>query len=54
VPVVLYGLFRYLLLARDGAVGAPEEVLLRDGALRVTVVLWAVLAVGILYVAKLA
>jgi 4-hydroxybenzoate polyprenyltransferase len=54
VPVVLYGLFRYLLLARYGAVGAPEEVLLRDNALRLTVVIWAVLAVGILYVARLA
>ena len=54
VPVVLYGLFRYLLLARDGDVGAPEEVLLRDSGLRLTVAIWAVLAVSILYVAKLA
>ena len=54
VPVVLYGLFRYLMLARNGAVGAPEEVLLRDGALRVTVLVWGVLAVGILYLARLA
>ncbi len=50
IPVVLYGLFRYLLLLRQGTLGgAPEDLLFRDRPLLVAVVLWAVLAVGILY-----
>ncbi len=50
IPVVLYGLFRYLLLVHEGDVGgAPEDLLFRDRPLLLSVVLWAVLAVGILY-----
>jgi 4-hydroxybenzoate polyprenyltransferase len=51
IPIVLYGVFRYLLLMRSGQVhGAPEELLFRDRPLLIAVVLWAVLAVTILYV----
>jgi 4-hydroxybenzoate polyprenyltransferase len=50
IPVVLYGLFRYLLLIRTGGLGgSPEDLLLRDRPLLIAVVLWAVLAVGVLY-----
>jgi 4-hydroxybenzoate polyprenyltransferase len=50
VPVVLYGVFRYLFLIRSGALhGAPEDLLFRDRPLLVAVVVWAVLAVTILY-----
>ena len=36
IPVVMYGLFRYLFLVREGDIGgAPEELLFRDRPLLV-------------------
>ena len=53
VPVVLYALFRYLYLARQGHQGgSPEEVLLRDRPLLATAGLWLILSVAILYAAR--
>ena len=53
IPVVLYGLFRYLFLVRAGDVGAsPEELLFRDRPLLVAVAVWALLAVTILYLGR--
>lgn len=53
IPVVLYGLFRYLFLVREGDVGAaPEELLYRDRPLLIAIVLWAVLAVILLYLGR--
>ncbi len=50
VPVVLYGVFRYLFLIRTGgAGGAPEELVFRDRPLLLSVVVWSVLALAILY-----
>ncbi len=50
VPPVLYGLFRYLYLARvQGRGGSPEDMLLRDRPLLITAAVWAVLSVLILY-----
>jgi 4-hydroxybenzoate polyprenyltransferase len=54
IPVVLYGLFRYLFLVRQGSVGgSPEDLLFRDRPLLVAVVIWIVLAVATLYAARL-
>jgi 4-hydroxybenzoate polyprenyltransferase len=54
IPVVLYGLFRYLFLVREGNVGgAPEDLLFRDRPLLVAVVIWVVLAVATLYAGRL-
>lgn len=53
IPFVLYGIFRYLYLVhtkREG--GSPEEVLLRDVPIMLTVVGWAVTAGIILLVAR--
>ena len=53
IPVVLYGLFRYLFLVREGDVGAaPEELLYRDRPLLLAIVVWAVLAVMLLYLGR--
>src|SRR5262249_13001514 len=53
IPVVMYGLFRYLFLVRQGDVGgAPEELLFRDRPLLAAVVVWAVLAVTTLYLGR--
>jgi 4-hydroxybenzoate polyprenyltransferase len=50
VPFVLYGIFRYLYLVyMRQAGGSPEEVLLRDRHMLVTVVMCAILTIGILY-----
>ncbi len=50
IPVVLYGMFRYLFLVHEGQDGGgPEELLFRDRPLLLSVVLWCVLAVAVLY-----
>lgn len=54
IPVVLYGLARYLLLVRSGNLcGAPEDLLVSDRPLLASVAVWGVLAVTILYLATL-
>src|SRR5919202_1623466 len=54
IPVVLYGLFRYLFLVHEGSAGgAPEDLLFRDRPLLVAVVIWALLAVATLYAGRL-
>jgi 4-hydroxybenzoate polyprenyltransferase len=53
IPIVMYGLFRYLFLVREGEIGgAPEELLFRDRPLLAAVVVWAVLAVTLLYLGR--
>lgn len=53
IPVVLYGLFRYLFLVREGDIGAsPEELLYRDRPLLAAIALWAFLAITILYLER--
>ena len=53
IPVVMYGLFRYLFLVREGDIGgAPEELLFRDRPLLAAVVVWALLAVTMLYLGR--
>jgi 4-hydroxybenzoate polyprenyltransferase len=50
IPFVLYGIFRYLYLIHQRAETAPpDEVLLKDRALQVTIVLWGLTAVALLY-----
>jgi len=53
VPFVLYGIFRYLYLVHQKAQGgSPSEILLDDRPIQLTVVLWAVAVVCILYTAS--
>jgi 4-hydroxybenzoate polyprenyltransferase len=53
VPFVLYGIFRYLYLVHErDAGGSPEEVLLRDRPLQLSVLLWGATAVTILLIAR--
>jgi 4-hydroxybenzoate polyprenyltransferase len=50
IPFVIYGIFRYLYLIHvEGSTLAPDEVLMTDRPLQVTLLLWGVIAVGILY-----
>jgi 4-hydroxybenzoate polyprenyltransferase len=53
IPFVLYGVFRYLYLIHvRGEGGAPEEILLRDRPLQVTLGLWASLVFIAIYVVR--
>lgn len=55
VPFVLYALFRYLYLIHvRGEGSAPDEVLLRDYPLLVSIILWGLSFVLILYLPSLA
>lgn len=50
IPLVLYGLFRYLYLVRvKGLGGSPEELLLSDRPLLATVLGWGALSLAVLY-----
>jgi 4-hydroxybenzoate polyprenyltransferase len=50
IPFVVYGIFRYLyLLHFDKDVGAPEEVVLTDRPLQVTMVAWMAAIFAIFY-----
>ncbi len=51
IPFVLYGVFRYLYLIQvKHSGGAPEEVLLEDRPLQITITLWGLAILLIFYV----
>ncbi|MEZ4666947.1 MAG: decaprenyl-phosphate phosphoribosyltransferase [Anaerolineae bacterium] len=51
VPFVLYGIFRYMYLVYvKGEGSAPDEVLLQDRPLQVTIALWGISFITVLYV----
>lgn len=50
IPFVLYGLFRYMYLVHiKGEGGEPEDLLLKDRPLLLSVVLWGLAVIVILY-----
>lgn len=50
IPFVLYGIFRYLhLIQMRNQGGEPEEILLKDRPIQVTVILWAISVMIIFY-----
>lgn len=50
IPMVLYGIFRYMTILQKSTDAAnPEEVLLNDRPLQISVVLWAISVFLILY-----
>lgn len=54
LPYVLYGIFRYIyLIEQKGEGGAPDETLLRDIPLMLTVALYGVTAVLVIWAEKL-
>lgn len=51
IPMVLYGLFRYLhLIQVDQRVGSPEDLLFTDRPLQMTLVVWVAAVISVLYV----
>ncbi len=52
VPLVLFGLFRYLFLIHRGDTGEnPEKVVVTDGPIIVVLILWAAVSASIIYTA---
>ena len=49
IPFVIYGIFRYLYLVHSGADAPPDEILLKDKPMIVTICLWMVTVLIILY-----
>lgn len=50
IPVVIYGVMRYLYIIYEKKEGeSPERVLLTDRPLLITVVIWLVMVIGIIY-----
>lgn len=50
IPFVLYGIFRYMVILQNSSLASsPEEVLLNDLPLKITVALWALSVVIVLY-----
>ena len=50
IPFVIYGIFRYLYLVQVSHVtGAPEEVVLRDRPLQISIALWGLVVLGVFY-----
>jgi 4-hydroxybenzoate polyprenyltransferase len=50
VPLVIYGVFRYLYLVhREGAGGAPEKVLTHDKPMLTTVAIYGLFVIAVLY-----
>ncbi len=50
IPFVLYGIFRYLYLIQVKCMGgAPEELLLRDRALQLSIALWGLSVLVVFY-----
>jgi hypothetical protein len=50
VPFVLYGIFRYLYLVHSkNEGGQPEEILLSDIPLQLTILIYGVVAIAVIY-----
>jgi 4-hydroxybenzoate polyprenyltransferase len=50
IPFILYGIARYIKVSMDGTLAAaPEDVLLKDRPIQVTVALWALTSALIVY-----
>lgn len=49
LPIVVYGIFRFAMLTELGMHAGPTEIVLRDRWILATILLWALIALGIAY-----
>jgi 4-hydroxybenzoate polyprenyltransferase len=50
IPIVIFGIMRYIRIIYDGSrAESPERVILSDGPLLFTVLLWVLVVMGVLY-----
>lgn len=52
IPIVIYGIFRYIFLVHSKNVGGEPEILFKDIGMLTCIILWVVSTVGIIYVKK--
>lgn len=52
LPLVVYAIFRFALLVEHGRVDGPSEVLLRDRPFQISLVLWGLTALLIVYAGR--
>lgn len=52
IPIIIYGIFRYILLVHSKNVGGEPEILFKDLGMLTCIILWVVSTVGIIYVTK--
>ncbi len=52
VPFVAYGIFRYIFKVQEGRHDGPVEVLAHDPVFAVNGLLWSIVVIAVLYVAK--
>ena len=51
IPVVIFGIMRYIRIIYDGSKAeTPEKVILQDFPLLITVALWSIMVIGVLYI----
>jgi ABC-type tungstate transport system substrate-binding protein len=44
IPIVIYGLFRYILLTNSGNIGGEPELLFKDKGIIACVIMWFIVA----------
>jgi 4-hydroxybenzoate polyprenyltransferase len=49
LPVVVYGIFRFAMLSMKGVYSDPTDLILHDRVFQVTVVIWSVMAIAIIF-----
>ena len=49
LPIVVYGVFRYAMLTETGLYTGPTMIILKDVGMRMSIGLWAVVVMGIVY-----
>ena len=53
LPIVVYGIFRYALVTELGLYGGPTDIVLRDKPLLAAILVWAVVALVVVYQGQL-
>ena len=49
LPIVMYGIFRYAMVTELGVYAGPTEIVVKDKALLASILIWALLALAIVY-----
>lgn len=49
IPFAFYGLFRYIFLVHAKNMGGEPEMLFKDKGMIITIVLWVIIVIGVLY-----
>jgi 4-hydroxybenzoate polyprenyltransferase len=53
LPLVVYGVFRYAMLIESGKMTGPSEIILGDKPFLANIILWGIIAIGIIYLDRL-